>query len=283
MLWMHALGIPVLSGVVAERWSKESKAAVDSFCRKGRFSELLLRIDKRNERWSRRRGGYLIALDEVPTVVKDLRKENRITILLEPASPYEDQYSLAGITAPERRKMIVEVVGPGFDASDILRGDIQPHERWELDLDLSAEGLRTRAQRRRLHLATGEDYLRSVQMRLAKIGARAKDPAFPDAVLHGENVEISRLVEDGTNFLKSSHQTALLKHASEYAPIPSKHLSSFAGHVEKLLRGLMAYGIHLGPTSFAASVLPKRGLIFWDFFPARREEAASLYPSVKRG
>jgi len=59
----------------------------------------------------------------------------------------------------------------------------------------------------------------------------------------------------------------LLKHAENYIPIPEKYLMAFARDVRKLLSGLSAYGIHLGPSSFAASVIPKRGLIFWDFFP----------------
>ncbi len=49
-----------------------------------------------------------------------------LALLLEPISPYGDQYSLAGVTVPDEGKMFIEVVGPGFDASDILRGDLQP-------------------------------------------------------------------------------------------------------------------------------------------------------------
>ena len=126
MLWMHALEIPVLSGVVISDWSATSAEVVHRFCEKHRVSELLLRIDKRNDRWTRRRGGYLVRLSEVPATVKELKREGRIAVLLEPASPYADAYSVAGITDPVQRNMTVEVVGPGFDASDILRGDIRP-------------------------------------------------------------------------------------------------------------------------------------------------------------
>lgn len=129
MLWMHALGLPVLSGVVVSDWSPTSANAVRRFCKRGRFLELLLRIDKRHDRWTRRRGGYLIPLSQVSATVKELRKEGMVTVLLEPASPYADQYSLVGITVPDQQKIIVEVVGKGFDASDILRGDLQAHER----------------------------------------------------------------------------------------------------------------------------------------------------------
>jgi len=137
MLWMQSLGLPVLSGVVISDWSKSSAVAVHKFSHKGRFSELLLRIDKRHDRWTRRRGGYLVTLTQVPATVKELHREGFMAVLLEPASPYDDQYSLAGVTVPEQEKLIVEVVGPGFDASDILRSDLQPHERWEVTIGLT--------------------------------------------------------------------------------------------------------------------------------------------------
>jgi hypothetical protein len=271
--------LPVLSGVVVTDWSLVSARAVRRFCRRHQFSELLLRIDKRDDRWTRRRGGYLISLSQVPSIVKELRKEGRIAVLLEPASPYADQYSMAGITIPEQRKIIVEVVGPGFDASDILRGDIQAHERWELGLTSSLLGLGPGSADRaeRIHLVTSEEYEKSVQTRLAKIGARIRNPAFPDVVLKTPGVNMARLRETGTDFLRKTHQMALLKNAKVYTPIPEKYLLSFARYAQNLLSGLASYGIHLGPTSFAASVLLKR-LIFWDFFPASKREAASLYP-----
>jgi hypothetical protein len=277
-LWMHALGLSVLSGVVVSDWSNASAKAVHRFSKRGGFSNLLLRIDKRHERWTRRRGGYLLALAEVPATIEELRNDGMIAVLLEPVSPYADQYSLAGVTVPDQEKLIVEVVGPGFDASDILRNDLQPHERWEASMELSfhtkpaAASVATRSR-----LASANQYRESVQQRLAKIGARAQNPAFPDAVLRAQDQNYARLIETGTNYLKSNRQTTLLKHANHYEPIPPKYILAFAGHIQKLLTGLSAYGIHLGPSSFAASVIPKRGLVFWDFFPARKEEVAALY------
>ena len=283
MLWMRALGLPVLSGVVIAGWSEVSATAVQRFCKKNQFSNLLLRIDKRDDRWTRRRGGYIVSLSQIPQVVEELRKEGMLTLLLEPASPYGDQYSLAGITVPDQGRMIVEVVGPGFDASDILRSDLQAHERWEFDdmpMGMPPRRAGAPGSLARTKLVTPEQYAESVQQRLAKIGARTKNPAFPDTELKGRTAASAELIQRGTAFLKSTHQTTLLNHAKTYAPIQEKHLASFVRHVQSLLSGLSAYGIHLGPSSFAASVIPKRGLIFWDFFPARKQEAASLYPAA---
>lgn len=170
------------------------------------------------------------------------------------------------------------MVGPGFDASDILRGDLQPHERWEVDADLTSRGGERASAPRRAMLATPDPYVKSVQRRLAKIGARTKNPAFPDVALRDRNADQSSLIKLGTSFLRSTRQTLLLKHMKAYRPISEKHVVSFSQHVQSLLSGLSEYGIHLGPSSFAASIIPKRGLIFWDFFPARKQEVSSLYP-----
>jgi hypothetical protein len=281
MLRMHALGLPVLPGVVVSDWSKDSALAVKRFCRRGQFSKLLLRIDKCNERWTRRRGGYLLTLHDVPPTVKELQREGMIAALLEPATPYTDQYSLAGVTAPVDEKMTVEIVGPGFDASDILRGDLPAHERWQVSFTpmRPSRSARESISCRRVHILTSAQYSESVQMRLTKIGARTKNPSFPDADLKGRIGESTELVAQGEAFLKRTRQLTLLRHAKIYSPIPEKHVALFSRLVAKLLSGLSSYGINLGPSSFAASVIPKRGLIFWDFFPARKQEADYLYPA----
>jgi len=240
-------------------------------------SSTLLRIDKRHDRWTRRRGGYIVPRSAIPNTVRELKPEGMLALLLEPAGPYCDLYSFAGVTIPEQSKMIIEVVGAGFDASDILRGDIQPHERWEVSL-IATSPSRPRAIRsvHQTSLVTSGEYRVTVDKRLAKIGARSRNPAFPDAELKAGHT--TQLIEAGRSFLKDSHQTLLLKHANRYTPVPEKHVTAFARFVGTLLGGLSGYGIHLGSSSFAASLITKRGLTFWDFFPARRQEAASLYP-----
>ena len=50
----------------------------------------------------------------------------RTVFLLEPKSPFDDLYSLSMRFGDNEAE--VEVVGPGFDASDLKRGDESPHE-----------------------------------------------------------------------------------------------------------------------------------------------------------
>ena len=109
-----------------------------------------------------------------------------------------------------------------------------------------------------------------MRQRLAKIGARIRNPAFPDKAQ--KNATTPELIDDAAAFLKKNRQTTLFRHSEIYIPIPEKYVSSFARLITQLLMGLSGYGIHLGSSSFAASVIPKRGLVFWDFFPARKQE-----------
>jgi hypothetical protein len=139
------------------------------------------------------------------------------------------------------------------------------------------------ATSRKIRLTTQSQYSETVRRRLAKIGARVKNPAFPDTFLKGGESNAAELVAQGTEFLKRTRQVTLLKHADTYCPIPEKDLTLFSRSVAELLAGLSAYGINLGPSSFSASFIPKRGLIFWDFFPARKQEAAYLYPAASQG
>ena len=101
---------------------------------------------------------------------------------------------------------MVEVVGPGFDASDILRGDIQAHETWKLALGpvppRRGPDLVKRAER--IHLTTLGQYEESVQARLAKIGARIKNPAVPRHCLAGSR-RGHRTAPRGGNYLLEDH------------------------------------------------------------------------------
>jgi hypothetical protein len=285
MLWMHAMGIPVLSGVIVPKWSEESARAIHDFCHKKELSELLLRIDKPRQRWTARRGGYLLPISEAKAAVRELTREGMIAMFLEPASPYCNRYALGALAIPDDGKIVVEVVGPGFDASDILRSDLQPHERFEVPLSPSGYRAQTLESRRghRTYLISSAAYRESVARRLAKIGARLESPAFPDTVLNSPKVDRSELVSKARKYLDASRQDSLLRHRTAYKPIPSMYFSRFVRGVHNLLDSLAVYGIHLGATSISSSVIYDGRLIFWDFFPAKRTDASALVPNVRGG
>jgi hypothetical protein len=70
----------------------------------------------------------LVALDVVEHEVDGILASGRVVFLLEPANPFSDLYSV-GLNVWPGEDLVVEVVSPGFDASDLKRGHATPHER----------------------------------------------------------------------------------------------------------------------------------------------------------
>jgi hypothetical protein len=279
MLWMQSNDFPLLSGLILNGWTSENEAAVSRFCRDRNFSELLVRLEKPGDRWTRRRGGYTIPVDKVRSQVEELASEGMLAILLEPASPYLDLFSLTSVCDLETGKLDVEVVGPGFDASDILRADILPHERFELFL--GKPGLKTpplsQLQIKRAHLVGRDDYKTSIQQRLVKIGARLRNPSFPDEVMAAAATEPDKtaLAREAIHFLQTSGQTTMLDH-QEYEPIPARLLDMFLRELLRLFERIRASKIQWKLLSVASSFLPKDRLVIWDFFSPGEHDTTVL-------
>jgi hypothetical protein len=279
ILWIRALGEPTLDGIIVRRWSRNTAGVLRRFCAPFASQEFLLRIDKHLTRWSERRGGYLIRATDAGRVARELSRENMITAMLEPASPHRDLYCLSCVTIPQQNKIVVEVVGPGFDTSDLVRSDLLPHERFEVSarLDQLSIGLAAGFLPQRTYRITQENYRRSVEERLVKIGARLRKPAFPKAVL----AEGDELQEDARRFLRKSRETLLLRHAKRYEPIPRKYLLRFLSGVVRMLSGLERCEIRLGAVTFSGTFTARRRFVYWDFFPADTSRADLLY-SLRR-
>jgi hypothetical protein len=271
LIWLQANGFPVLTGIIVDEWRPDASAAISEFCKRDKSEELLVRIEKPGQRWTRRRGGYLIRLHDAQQQIEELGREGIITILLEPRSPYMDLYSLTSVCDFSASKIDVEVVGPGFDASDVLRADAAPHERFEI-LTQSQPGFE---RLNRLSVITPDNYRSSVQKRLVKIGARLRNPAFPeDAIEDGRDNQA--LSEEALNYLKRTGQTILLDSAREYEPISSGLLNTFLGELLRLLDRVRASRVSWRTLSLSASFLVQERLVLWDFFAPGEQDTTVL-------
>ena len=279
ILWIRALGQPTLDGIMIRRWSRGTAGAVATFCSRYGFDELLLRIDKHLSRWSTRRGGYLISASDAEHVVRELSGEDMIALMLEPASPHRDLYCLACVAIPEQNNLVIEVVGPGFDTSDLVRSDLLPHERFEVSVPLEQPhiALAAGASPRRTYLVTQEDYRRTVEDRLVKIGARLRNAAFPKEVL----AKPAQLREDACHFLRRRGETLLLHHLTEYSPIPQQYLQRFVAGVVRMLAGLDQRAVRLGAVTFSGTFMMSKRLVYWDFFPADTSKGHLLYSAQR--
>ncbi|MBV9157692.1 MAG: hypothetical protein JO097_15620 [Acidobacteriaceae bacterium] len=206
-----------------------------------------------------------------------MNSEGKIAAFLEPLSPYRDRYSLAAITDTEQETMTIEVVGRGFDASDLMRSDSLPHERFEASVPNPSRILGEPTLCQRTYLMPSSEYRRTVEDRLVKIGARSKNPAYPRAVIESAGAERVRLAEQGLQYLKRTKQTSLLSNRDQYEPIPRRLLERFSGGVGHIIEGLRRYGIRLGSLSFSGTFSERGRFVFWDFFPADLASAKQLY------
>lgn len=275
MAWIRALRQPILDGIIVKRWSQEAESALQAFCVRHNRSDVMLRVDMANQRWSKRRGGYIIPVSKARAALRELNKEGRIAAFLEPLSPYRDQYCLAAVTDERQERMTVEVVGPGFDTSDLLRSDTQPHERFDVLLpETTLESFAISA--RRTFVVTPEHYPRSVEQRLVKIGARLKNPAYPEVILGSKRVRRGRLAQDAKDFLARTRQTLLLKHLDAYLPIPRRCLVTFVVGANAILRGLKRHEVQVGAIAVSGTFTLRGRFLFWDFFPADLAEAKAL-------
>ncbi len=277
MIWIRALRQPILDGLLVKRWSIDTGRALKGFCDRHGCDELLLRVDTLNSRWSERRGGYIIPASRARSVTKELNNDGKIAAFLEPVSPYRDRYSLAAITDDTKGKMTVEIVGPGFDASDLQRGDSVPHERFEAFIPEQSRPMQKLAFEQHTYVIRSEDYKRTVDERLVKIGARLRNPGYPRVMIDSAGIQRTRLAKEAIDYLGRTNQAALLNHREEYEPIPTRFVERFVTGVGGILDGLSRYNIRLGSTSFSGTFTARGRFVFWDFFPADLAKAKELY------
>lgn len=280
ILWLHVNRFPALPGLILGGWFQESEESIVRFCRKKDLSEVLLRIEKPGQRWTRRRGGYTLPLKAVEGLVQDLAAEGMLAIFLEPASPYTDFFSLTSVCEVDAGKIDIEVVGTGFDASDILRSDTTPHERFEIRFDdqLRAPWDRAKLRSTRTHLVDEESYRASVRQRLVKIGARLRNPAFPEEQMQpGTSAStLEDLVQEATHYLRESGQMALLASSDRYEPIPSRLFDSFLTELLRLCKAVAESDVPWRTFSLAGSFLSEERLVIWDFFPPGDHDVRTL-------
>lgn len=258
LIWMQSSGLSVLPGVILSGWTKGAELAVAQFSRERRFAEFLIRIEKPKQRWTNQRGGYLVPISSVPSLVEELGQQDVLTLLLEPAGPYSDLYSLTAVCDLYTGATDLEIVGPGFDASDILRGDITPHERFHF-----TAGSGTKPRVTRTYLVESNAYRASVQRRLIKIGTSIRNPSLPREVT---GIRKEELAEEALQRLRKTGQNLLLDHLDRYEPVPAGLLSQFLHELQRLLYAVRSAPVPWKTLSAAGSFLSEARLVMWDFF-----------------
>jgi hypothetical protein len=93
----------------------------------------LIRHDKRPETPPYPRGGFLVGQALLQEAIDFFFALDRIVAVYEKADPLLNMHNM-NFLFESNEELWVEVVGPGFDASDLQRGDISPHETFSVSL-----------------------------------------------------------------------------------------------------------------------------------------------------
>jgi hypothetical protein len=240
-LLLHVARVPTLEGVIVTAWNPSVAAVVKRFASRWPSQSVLLRSDTRLETGRAPRGGYILGGPELEHDARRLLDMGRVLFLLEPASPLEDLYSLTFEPDAAWREWLVEVVGPGFDASDLKRGDVTPHEQVWLDLK---DG-----EPRVTHRSTASDRV---------------DEA--DRAIRFEKVArlLAVSVGDVPVELQRREETMLLDYP-RYVPISNELLALAVRNALPLARTLRAHELANGGITLSMSFVGRDARpVFWD-------------------
>jgi hypothetical protein len=263
---LRQLGLPTLNGIVVTAWNNAVARQVSDYIAKQGWPQIMVRSDKRPETLDNPRGGYLFDIHSLPEVLAPLFAAGRIVILLEPANRYDNLYGINALFSSGSDEVVLEVVGPGFDVTDINRGDLSPHER----IDIAIRNERVRARVLRRTQVTQAEYEDSVFHRLTKIG---REVLSRQGIAKEWSTHSTDLKTVGWDFLQESGYSLLNR--SQYKPLPDAYLVRLVGYLRDLPWRIAETG---ADTHYATSVSLLRPseaprFIFWDVVRPSRKYA----------
>jgi hypothetical protein len=164
MLRCRALGLPSLPGFVVD----PSTASEEIFRAAAQLhpSRYLVRHDRAPEIGSYPQGGYIVRKSDLVEEMAWYREQGRLVILLSPADPLDNLYS-AAVLLTSSKSFELDVVGPGFDASDLNRGFVSPSETHGYSL-----GSHSPPRKRNSAFIDDETYAEFKSLRIRKIALK---------------------------------------------------------------------------------------------------------------
>jgi hypothetical protein len=217
LVYFHLLGLPTLGAIIITQWNDKVRNILESYTIQQKIRYFTLRSDKKDEVPDAPRLGLNVTLHDIEKHFTKYLKDGRILFLVEYRSRYDDLYSFNLLFHPNHPSQIyMEVVGPGFDASDLKRGDVTPHEIiW---LPRSPPPLVPEAIERKV--IPKPHYKGTVLLRLEKIG---KEIALLQNI-DTRSWSPQNFRDLAIRYLSQTGETLLLQYSEEYPPIPFDYL-----------------------------------------------------------
>lgn len=266
ILYLKKVGLPVLNGIILTKLSDEGFEALLTYCEKNKWNSILLRHDKNPEKPPYPMGGYLVPLADIKTELPKYFKAGRIVFLMEPVSPFDNSYNVNSLFENDG-SLLLEIVGPGFDASDLQRGQMSPHERIEIQKEFvnitSTPSSLKEDFVKRTFIIDQNAYQRTVKQRYLKIAKRLQE--LGKISLGAHEIDDDERIILAKSYLNDNGHQMLILNEKIYKPIPIDNLYQVYSYIQNLqekLKGFPSFGLSFVVS--ASFVQQGKNLVFWD-------------------
>ena len=259
---LDRFGLHTLSAVAITSWDEKIKQKLVNFCKVNDWNSVVIRTDKKKETGKDiPRGGYLVKISQLDNEIQKYLQNGRIVMILEPRDRYKNLYGVNILyDSKEPENLYLEVVGPGFEVSNLNRGDIIPHERLMVKLKEKLIILDR-------NIISGSSYRESVDLRYQQIGKRILEENI------SQNQSKEKLIKIGKGFLKTHGYHLLKENKKSYQKIPEEHLEKIVKNVIRLLHKMAKSGMVVDQFVLSSTVFDSGELVFWDMvFPEHKYE-----------
>lgn len=127
MCILRLLGLPTLDAALIEPSLPIAKCSerLRSFAKSLDLTRVLIRIENPYFRFTSRRGGDSTSVARAEHTMQQLHREGFAVIVMEPTNRFTNRLSMNSCLS-RGGSMVIELLGPGFDVSDLNRGDVTP-------------------------------------------------------------------------------------------------------------------------------------------------------------
>ena len=251
--YLDKFGLPTLSAIAVTDWNHEIKQNLLEICHNKNWNSVVIRTDKEKETGQNiPRGGYLVDMDNLENEIQKHLQNGRIVMVLEPRNKFQNLYGI-NIQYDNSDTLYFEVVGSGFDVSNLNRGDTIPHERFTVNLH--GEKLEISNH----NIISQLEYEKSVNYCYKQIGESVLEK-------NREYTEEEK-IEAAKNYLKK-HDYTLLENSKNYQPLPNDDIKKIRNSISKLPHLMSKMGLDTDNFVVSTTIFDSGELVFWDIvFP----------------
>ena len=253
MLHLRRIGLPTLSGFVVDKLNTETIAFLSNWAQTTQSKRLSLRFDSP------------IAQDNVK--LSSLINPPVIGLVLAENDRYQQGHSV--LTQFLEDRMQCDIVGPGFDAGDITRGKVTPHETIEIvhkscsDFNSELSPLDVLSHQ----IVDLEGYRQSRKLRYGGIYSTINSALGKSVSSRDLNIQEVAQVDEFLN-----KRDAFIP--DHYQPLGWEKLIKIYTHLWVLDTFRKYYkdnfGIDVKGRVLSSSFLKKYGLVFWDLYGGKK-------------